>query len=406
MKIYLLNWFFLCALFSVCIFSGTHPALSHGKHANDSGETVTASGASKSRDALREFVLHAKAHWEVPTPYEKSLDLWNEILYEIQHKGDWKSGSSYLILVDKQGRALAHGYYESAHGRDLSFLRDGRGTDVVGKLIKAADSDKKGGFVNYYWDDPNNPSDRGDVPKTAYATNYTVHALGIDLVLIGGFHHKEQTVSMREVIDEYVPQVKASSVRDENTLKKFVEKTAEFVDHVYKTTRGNMDIAELLKASSDKEAWKHNEIYLFTVTNQGLVVFNANNPDMKETSTINVTDKDGVDIAEEIIKNAKKGGFVYYRWDNPSIKGDEILKVGKAPGTSLKISYVKQIRLGDDYYIIGSGIYPQKQSKHLTKISSKNKIMYAITVIMIACIVILLVFLAVWLIKVQRKKKG
>ena len=406
MKTYLLKRFFLCALFSVCVFSGTHPALSHGKHADASGETVTAKEASKSRDALREFVLHAKAHWEIPVTPEKSLDLWHKILYEIQHKGDWKSGSSYLILVDKQGRAIAHGYYESAHGRDLSFLRDDRGTDVVGKLIKAAKSGKKGGFVDYYWDDPNNPSDHETLPKTAYATNYTVRALGIDLVLIGGFHHKEQILSMSEVMDEYVPEVKARSVKDKGTLKNFVEKTVEFVDHVYKTTRGNMDIAELLKASSDKKAWKHNEIYLFTVTNQGLVVFNGNNPDMKETYTINVKDKDGVDIAEEIIKNAERGGFVHYRWDNPSVKGDEITEVGKASGTSPKISYVKQIKLGDDHYIIGSGIYPPKESKYVKAMDTEDNILYTINTIIIICLVILLGLLAIWMIRGKRKKKG
>ena len=52
---------FLCALALVCLFSDVRLALAHGKHTNASKETVTASGASdNSRDALREFVLHAK----------------------------------------------------------------------------------------------------------------------------------------------------------------------------------------------------------------------------------------------------------------------------------------------------------------------------------------------------------
>ena len=59
---------FLCALALVCLFFDVRIALAHGKHANASKETVAANGASDSHDALREFVLHAKAHWEVPVP--------------------------------------------------------------------------------------------------------------------------------------------------------------------------------------------------------------------------------------------------------------------------------------------------------------------------------------------------
>ena len=33
------------------------------------------------------------------------------------------------------------------------------------------------------------------------------------------------------------------------------------------------------------------------------------------------------------------------------------MEAGKARGTSPKTSYVEQIRIGDDVYIIGSGIY-------------------------------------------------
>lgn len=381
----------LCVLAFICVFSDMHPALAHGKHANASKETVMADGAAESRDALREFVLHAKAHWEIPVSDEKSFDLWQEILYEVQHKGDWKSGSEYLILVDKQGRCIAHGYYQSAHGRNLTVLRDGKGTDIVHKLIEAARNNKDGGFVDYYWNDS---------PKSSYAVNYTVQALGIELVLIGGFHHKELIPSMDEVLGKYVPEVKAASVKDKSTLKNFVEKTAEFVDHTYKATRGNMDIAELLRVSSGKEAWKHNEIYLFAITDQGLIVFNGNNPNMRQASTMNAIDENGVNIGERIIKVAKSGGgFLHYLWDNPLVEGDEVREVGKASGTSLKISYVKQIRLGDDLYILGSGIYPAES----TDMRTESKVLRAIIA---ACLIVLV---SLWLIRwriTSGRKKG
>ena len=390
-KTFALTGISLCVLVFICVFSDVHTALAHGKHANASKETVTAAAATESRDALREFVLHAKAHWEVPVTNDQSLDLWHEILYEVQHKGDWKSGSNYLILVDKQGRCIAHGYYESAHGRDLTALRDAKGTDTVHKLIEAAGNNKDGGFVDYYWN---------GAPKSSYAVNYTVDALGIELVLIGGFHHEELIPSMGEVLGKYVPEVKAASVKDKSTLKNFVEKTAEFVDHVYKTTQGNMDIAELLRVSSGKEAWKYNEIYLFAITDQGLIVFNGNNPNMRQASTMNAIDENGVNIGERIIKVAKSGGgFIHYLWDNPLVKGDEVTEVGKASGTSLKVSYVKQVKLGNNIYILGSGIYPAEDA------DDKGVESTVLRAIIIGCLVVLVSLLLIrWVISSRRKE--
>ncbi len=403
MKIYSLKWFLLSALVLACVFSDTQLAPAHGKHAGGSKETATA-GTADSRDALREFVLHAKAHWEVPVPDEQILDQWRNILYELTHRGDWMYGSNYLILVDKQGRAVAHGYYESAHGKDLTVLRDARGTDVVQKLIEAAQANKQGGFVDYYWDDPKDTSDHKDSPKPAYAVNYTVNALGIELVLIGGFHHKELVWSMGEVMEKYVPEIRASSVKDKETLKSFVEKAAELVDRAYKTTRGNMDIAELLRVGSDKGAWKYNEIYLFAITNQGLVVFNGNNPNMKETFTMNAVDRNGVDVGKKVIEVAGKGGgFVYYLWDNPLVDGDEVKEFGKASGTSPKISYVKQVNLGDDTYILGSGIYPTDESQYVTDMKTESKVLRAI---IIGCLAVLVLIWVVRLITGSGKRKG
>ena len=387
----------LCVFALICIFSDVRLALAHGKHANASKETATAVEAAGSPDALQEFVLHAKAHWEVPVPLEQSLNLWQEVLDEIQRQGDWKSGSKYLILVDKQGRCIAHGYYKSAPGRDLTTLRDSKGTDVVQELIEVAKKNKQGGFVDYYWNDNNNPSYYELLPKSSYAVNYTVRALGIELVLIGGFHHNELFPSMTEVLEEYVPEVKAGTVKDKDTLANFVEKAAEFVNHAYETTKGNMDIAELLTVSSRDEAWKHNEIYLFAITKQGLVVFNGYDPSLKKTPTfnaMNVVDANGLQVGKEMVKVAERGGgFVNYLWDNPLVKGDEINEVGKAKGTSLKIGYVKQVKLGDDTYILGSGFYPDEEHKDVIHMKTESR---TLRIVIITCLILLVMFCVSW----------
>lgn len=397
MKISVLKGVFICVLAFICVFSYTGSASAHGKHANASKETVTASKAGNSRSALREFVLHAKAHWEAPVPHEHRLDFWQQILNEVQQQGDWNSGSTYLILVDKQGRSIAHGYYESAPGNNITVWRDARGTDVVQKLIEVAQANEQGGFVDYYWDDPNDPSDNSTSPKSAYAVNYKVRALGTELVLIGGFHHEEVIPSMLEVLKKYVPEVRASTVKDPDTLKNFVEKAAEFINHVYEATQGNMDITDLLAISNRDKAWKHNEIYLFAITKQGLAVFNGHNPDLIKTlvfNPMNVVDGNGLEVGKEMVRIAEKGGgFIYYLWDNPLVDGDEINEVGKAKGTSFKVGYVKEITLGDDSYILGSGFYPEEGEKYLTRHREEGRVTRGIITV---CLILLFILGATW----------
>lgn len=374
-----------------------HSASAHGKHANASKETVTASKVGNSRSALREFVLHAKAHWEVPVPREQSLDFWQRILHEVQEQGDWSSGSNYLILVDKQGRSIAHGYHESSPGRDITVWRDARGADVVQKLVEVAQANEQGGFVDYYWDDPDDPSDSIISPKSAYAVNYRVPALGIELVLIGGFHHDEVIPSMLEVLKKYRPEVKARTVKDPDTLKNFVEKAAEFVNHVYETTQGNMDITDLLALSNRDETWNHNGIYLFAITKQGLAVFNGHNPDLIRTlafNPMNVVDGNELEVGKEMVRTAEEGGgFVYYLWDNPLVEGDEINEVGKAKGTSFKVGYVKKVTLGDDSYILGSGFYPEEGEEYITKLREESRVARGIITV---CLILLFVLGATW----------
>ena len=387
----------VCVLGFMCVFFHIDPASAHGEHVNASKEAVTASEAGKSRSALKEFVLHAKAQWEIPVPREQSLDLWQQVLREVHQQGDWKSGSNYLILVDKQGRSIAHGYYKSAPGHDISVWRDARGTDVVQELISVAQDNDQGGFVDYYWDDPDDPSDSSTSPKSAYAVNHTVDALGIELVLIGGFHHGEVIPSMLEVLRKYVPEVKARTVKDPATLKNFVEKGAKFVEHVYEATQGNMDITDLLTISNRDESWKYREIYLFAITKQGLAVFNGHNPDLVRTlafNPMNVIDGNELEVGKEMVRIAEKGGgFIYYLWDNPMVDGDEINEVGKAKGTSFKVGYVKQVTLGDDNYILGSGFYPEEGEAYLARPREEGRVTRGIITV---CLILLFVLGATW----------
>ena len=109
---------------------------------------------------------------------------------------------------------------------------------------------------------------------------------------------------------------------------------------------------------------------------------------------MNVIDENEFEVGKEMVKTAKKGGgFVYYLWDNPLVDGDEINEVGKAKGTSFKVGYVKQVTLGDDTYILGSGFYPEEGEKYLTRFREEGRVTRGIITV---CLILLFVLGTVW----------
>ena len=198
-------------------------------------------------------------------------------------------------------------------------------------------------------------------------------------ILIGGFHHDLEDLP-EDIPDKFkqynsllsVTAVDVAEKNDSETLKNFVREAASIYGSILLAS-GGIDAALNLRIPMTREPWKSGPIYLFVMTEKGLVVFNANNRELEDT-TLNVVDKTGLNVGDAIIKlvEEEEEGFIDYYWDNPDVDGDETrdedgnLVPGKSPGTSLKRSYVKAVDVGDfsqgEKWIIGSGIYPKDES--------------------------------------------
>ena len=90
--------------------------------------------------------------------------------------GPWRHGSVYLYVLDRNSNIiLFHGAFPNRF--ELRPLVPTVRDVVTGKLVlpqvlEAASSSPEGGFVEYYFDDPSDDTDRADIPKLGYAREF------------------------------------------------------------------------------------------------------------------------------------------------------------------------------------------------------------------------------------------
>ena len=113
--------------------------------------------------------------------------------------GPWRHGNVYLYILHRTSNIiLFHGAFPDRFEiRPLiPTLRDAvTGGFVLPQVIEAAISSPEGGFVEYYFDDPTDDSDRADIPKVGYAREYSGSLLRPDgtrapytLIIGSGFY--------------------------------------------------------------------------------------------------------------------------------------------------------------------------------------------------------------------------
>ncbi len=264
-------------------------------------------------------------------------------------EGDWKQGDLYLSVLTIAGEMFFHGDDPTRDGIDISDLEDDKGEKVVQKILAAANSG--GGFVEFTWDDPNDPND--DPNRVAYATSYA-SGFGVgDFILVGGFN-MDIPDAVSEVTLPDPPAVRAQDVVDKETLKAFVRGTVDWTFEAFET-RG-VEVGRLKAALREEGGpFREGAIYLFVLTTQGFVFFHGADITQEGAIRIDLEDLNGKRFIEDLINVAiGGGGFVEYHYDDPSVMGDEELG-------SPKVSYAETIEYPDFYpgqtFVVGAGFY-------------------------------------------------
>ena len=90
--------------------------------------------------------------------------------------GPWRHGSVYIYVLDTTSNVIQiHAAFPNRYELRplIPTVRDAvTGKLILPQVIEAAKSDPEGGFVEYYFDDPNDDTDSADIPKVGYAREF------------------------------------------------------------------------------------------------------------------------------------------------------------------------------------------------------------------------------------------
>jgi len=174
------------------VCSSDLPSFAHGEGGGDHESATLASAVmngvdnDENREALKNFVEHAKAHIEEATHIEDFLILLSEFRDE---QGDWiaHERSIYLYIftageADESGEhqdiAVFNAINPAVEGINLHEMTDANGVEVAHEIIDAATEPGGDGFGKYTWDDPRIEGDEvneaGKSPGTSNKISYAV----------------------------------------------------------------------------------------------------------------------------------------------------------------------------------------------------------------------------------------
>ena len=134
--------------------------------------------------------------------------------------GPWRHGSVYLYILDRANNIVL--FHATEPDRFELFPLVGQARDgVTGELIlpqvlAAATSNPEGGFVQYYYDDPADDTDRADIPKVGYARQFTgeiraaERVIPVDFIIGSGIYLSSPEVvaaSRNTVVKSVLPQI-------------------------------------------------------------------------------------------------------------------------------------------------------------------------------------------------------
>ncbi len=295
----------------------------------------------KNDETLKAFVLWSKSQFEAIQDIDEEAELRDRLMKE----GDFKDGSTFLIIFLPTGEPLIHGNDRTAENKNLGNIEDEQGLKVVEKLLEIA-SERDGGFVTY--------QDRGETKK-AYSVSYHSGVAGQRLILVGGYKQDVSHVS-NFIPDFPPPSIIASQVSDRETLITFVEEATR----IYTDAMGNniRSLAGIRNAFREEGSnWKSGSVYLWVVSGGGINIFHGSNASLEgQSANLDRTDINGVPFVEALIVGARREGqkFLEYYYDDPSIEGDE--DTG-SPKLGYAVSFNIPGNASEQKVVMGSGIY-------------------------------------------------
>lgn len=213
------------------------------------------------------------------------------------------------------------------------------------------------------------------------------------LLVVGGIQMGVLDYSLIQV-NNSSQKIIQDSIQGEiqDRLKFSVQAAVTNGETYYKLNQGKLPEAELRKnilAMLDGSRFS-TDGYFFAYEYSGVRLVAPENQAMVGKNLIDITDKNGVKLIQELVKNAKAGGgFTNYIWKNPASGQDEP-----------KLSYSMPLKIGTSEIMVGTGTYLLNVEKGREKIAGKigearqNTFMLGtISVVFIILLMVLVIYL-------------
>ncbi len=166
----------------------------------DYGDPAVTARDVVDRETLKAFVTEAGEYFiAIQENATSPSDIAKLRIAARDPNGPWRHGPVYLYVLDLTSNIiLFHGAFPDRFEwlPLVATVRDEvTGWLILPQVIEAAKSSPEGGFVEYYFDDPNDDTDSADIPKVGYAREFTTTvgrpdgtAFTLNLVIGSGYY--------------------------------------------------------------------------------------------------------------------------------------------------------------------------------------------------------------------------
>ncbi len=228
----------------------------------------------------------------------------------------WRQDEKYIFVLNLKGDMLVHPD-PALEGRNQLDLKDVNGRPIIQGLIGAATAapGKPEGWYHYQW-----PVPRGLLPRWKSSYVRLVQApSGTSYVVASGVYNDRMERAF--VVDAVTDAVGEIEKHGSGAFQGFHDQKGPFM---------------------------FKDAYIFVIDMNGVDLVNPAFPNLEGRNILDVKDTQGKKLIREMLEvvQTKGAGWVDYLWPKP----------GESVSTQ-KSAYVAKARLGDQWVLVGCGVY-------------------------------------------------
>ena len=228
----------------------------------------------------------------------------------------WRQGERYIFVLDTEGNMLVHPD-PAMEGKNELDLKDINGKPIIRGLIGVVATlpGKPEGWYHYQWAVPG-----GILPrwKSSYARLVTAPSGKSYVVSSGMYNDRMERAFVMDAVKDAIGQIEKTG---EAALRLFHDPTGPFIA---------------------KDA------YIFVYDTNGVNLALPAFPNLEGRNLLDLKDTQGKQLIREMLKvvQTSGSGWVDYMWPKP---GESV--------STLKSAYVSKAKLGDQWVLVGCGVY-------------------------------------------------